>query len=147
MKNFGVILLLFVFHSSAKAEKGVVVNILPDKLILSADCEVQANLQRLQSQPENFSVLYICKNSDNGRYFLDFRLNNIDLVANFKRRSTDVVVNKSKFKSYIFYELMAKGSNGKQSKFVSYCTKELCLDLVGEYEKSIKASITSQLQK
>jgi hypothetical protein len=141
MKFFGIILLLITFHSSAYTEKGVVVKILPDKLTLSIDCEVNADLLQ-----EKASVFYTCKNSDDGMYFLDFRLNDGDLVADFERSSTDVVVNEIKFKSYILYELTAKDSNGNPEKFVSYCTKEVCLDLVGDYENSIKDSITSQLR-
>jgi len=141
MKIFATILLLFTFHSSANTAKGIVVNILPDKLTLSIDCQARADLLR-----EKASIIFICKNSEKGQYFLDFRLNDEDLVTSFKRNSTDVVVNESVFNSYTLYEISAKDSNDKQIKFVSYCTKELCLDLVGEYEKSVKDSITLQLQ-
>jgi len=48
--------------------------------------------------------------------------------------------------SYTLYEITGKDSNGDQQQSVHYCTKELCLDLVGEYEKSVEESITSQLQ-
>ena len=142
MKIFGIILLLFTFHSSAQAEKGVVVKILPDKLTLSVDCEARTNLRA-----EKPYLFYSCKNSDNGRYFFEFRLNDGDLVANFNQNSPDIVINESKFKSYTLYDITGKDSNGDQQKSVHYCTKSLCLDLVGEYEKSIEASITSQLQR
>jgi hypothetical protein len=141
MKIFGIILLLISFHSSAVDEKGVVVKILPDKLTLSIDCEARTDLRA-----ERPYVFYTCKNSDNGMYFLEFRLNDMDLVADFKRNSPNAVVNESKFKSYSLFEITAKDSNGKQQKSVHYCTKELCLDLVGDYEQSIQSSITSQLQ-
>ena len=141
MKILGIILILITFNSSAKSEKGVVVKILPDKLVLSIDCEAKANLLE-----EKASVLYTCKNSEGGKYFMDFRLNDLDLVADFKRSSTDVIVNESQFKSYTLYEISAMDSKGNPQKFVSYCTKEVCLDLVGDYEQSIKAAITSQLR-
>jgi hypothetical protein len=142
MKIFSIILLLFTFHSSAKAKKGVVVNILPDKVVLPTGCEARTDLQA-----EKPYVFYTCKNSDNGMYFLEFRLNDGGLVNSFKKNSPDAVINESKFKSYTLYDISGKGSNGEQLKSVHYCTKDLCLDLVGEYEKSTKASITSQLQR
>jgi len=138
MKIFGIILLLFTFHSSAKAEKGVVVKIFPDKLIFPIDCETWAN-----PQAEEFSILLTCKNSANKKYFFNLRLNNMDFAA----EPTVIDVNESKFKSYTLYELTDKDPNGNQRKSVHYCTKEVCLDLVGEYEISVKDSITSQLQK
>ncbi|GAW98004.1 MULTISPECIES: hypothetical protein [Colwellia] len=58
MKTVSIILLFFTFHFSAMAEKGFVVNILPDKLTLPIDCEAQINLQRLRSAPEKFSIGY-----------------------------------------------------------------------------------------
>ena len=81
-------------------------------------------------------------------YFYNFRLNNIDLVADFNKSSTDVVINESQFNSYTLYELTAINSDDRPIKFVSYCTKELCLDLVSddELEKSVQDSITSQLR-
>lgn len=141
MKIFSIILLFFIFHCSAKAEQGVVVKILPDKLILSINCEARTDLQA-----EKPYLFYTCKNSDNGRYFMEFRLNDGDLVANFTQHSPDAVISESQFKSYTLYEITARDSKGKQLQSAHYCTKELCLDLVGDYEKSVKASITSQLQ-
>ena len=143
MKIFGSILLLLVtFHSSAKAEKGVVVKILPDKLTLSIDCEARTDLQA--EQP---FVFFTCKNSDDGMYFMEFRLNDKGLAASFNSNSPNTVVNESQFKAYTLYEITAKDANGQQQESAHYCTKELCLDLVGEYEKSVKDSITAQLQK
>ena len=147
MKIFSIILLFITFHSSAMAKKGVVVNILPDKLTLSIDCEAQVKLQRLKSEPEKFSVGYSCKNSKNGSYYLDFRLNDIDIVADFEKNSAEVDVNETTFKAYTLYEILAKSEDGEEFKFVSYCTKDVCLDLVGDYEQSVKASITSQLRR
>lgn len=128
---------------SAKETSGVVVKILPDTLVLNSSCKAMADLVA-----KDFSILYACKDSLQRMYFYNFRLNDIDLVADFKMSSTDVEVNKSQFKSYTLYELTAKNSDNKPIKFVSYCTKELCLDLVSdnEYEKSIQDSITSQLR-
>jgi hypothetical protein len=143
MKIFGIIiLLLFTFHSSAKAEKGVVVKILPDKLTLSIDCEAQTDLQAQQP-----FVFYTCQNPDSGMYFMEFRLNDKGLAAGFNRNSPNTVVNESQFKSYTLYEITAKDSNGKLQESAHYCTKELCLDLVGEFKKSVKDSITAQLQQ
>jgi len=143
MKIFTVVLLFIAFNLSAKEENGVVVKILPDSLILNSSCKAMADLVA-----QDFSILYACKDSFQRMYFYNFRLNNIDLVADFKKSSTDVVVNESQFKSYTLYELTAKNSDKKPIKFVSYCTKELCLDLVSdnEYDKSIQDSITSQLR-
>jgi hypothetical protein len=131
------------FHVTAKEEHGVVVRILPDKLVLSNSCSAMADLQS-----KEFSIIYACEDSHSRKYFYNFRLNNVDLVADFQKDSTDVVVNKTQFNSYTLYELTAKNSENKPIKFVSYCTKELCLDLVSdnEYEKSIQDSITSQLR-
>jgi len=146
MKTLGIILLFFTFHSSAMAEKGVVVNILPDKLTLPINCEAQVKLQRLKSQPEKFSIGYSCKSASNRIYYMDFRLNDVDIVADFEKNSAEVDVNEIKFKSYTLYEIAAKSKSGEEFKFVSYCTKDVCLDLVGDYEQSVKASITSQLR-
>jgi len=142
MKIFAMILLLFTFNSSATVEKGVAVKILPDQLTLSIGCVAQTNLQAKKP-----FLFYTCKNSKNGRYFMEFRLNESDLAANFKRHSPDAIINKSTFKSYTVYDIVGKDSNGDQQKSIHYCTKELCLDLVGEYEQSVKESITSQLQR
>lgn len=143
MKVLSLVLLLISFHVSAHAQDGVVVHILPDKLVLSNSCVARADIQS-----KEFSLLYACKDSKNIMYFYNFRLNDADLVAEFKKDSTDVVVNKSHFKSYTLYEISAKNADNKPIKFVSYCTKELCLDLVSddEFEKSIQDSITSQLR-
>ena len=143
MKYFRIILMLITFNVSAKETHGVVVKILPDTLVLNSSCKAMADLVA-----KDFSILYACNDSFQRMYFYNFRLNDIDLVADFKKSSTDVVVNKSQFKSYTLYELTAKNSDNKPIKFVSYCTKELCLDLVSdnEYENSIQDSITSQLR-
>jgi len=143
MKIFSIILLFITFNTSAMAVKGVVVNILPDKLTLSIDCEAQVKLQRLKSEPEKFSVGYSCKN---GSYYMDFRLNDVDIVADFEKNSAEVAVNETMFKTYTLYEILAKSEGGEEFKFVSYCTKDVCLDLVGDYEQSVKSSITSQLR-
>lgn len=145
MKSFSIILLLLSFHSYAIDKKGVVVNIFPDKLTLSIDCEAQVKLQRLKTELEKFSVGYSCKNSTNGSYYLDFRLHDVDIVADFDDGSSKVDVNKTKFKSYTLYELFIESKKGEKFKFVSYCTTDVCLDLVGNYEKEVKDSITSQL--
>ena len=128
---------------SAKESNGVVVQIFPDTLVLHSSCKAMADLKA-----QDFSILYACKDSYARMYFYNFRLNNIDLVADFKKSSTDVVVKKSEFNAYTLYELTAKNLQSKPIKFVSYCTKELCLDLVSdnEYEQSIQDSITSQLR-
>lgn len=143
MKLLSVLVLFVTFQVSAFSNDGVAVHILPDKLVLSSSCVARADIQS-----QEFSLLYACKDSRNTMYFYNFRLNDVDLVAEFKKDSTDVVVNKSQFKSYTLYELSAKNADNKPVKFVSYCTKELCLDLVSddEYEKSIQDSITSQLR-
>ena len=144
MKIYTIILLLLTAaHVSAKEENGVVVQILPDKLILSSSCAAMADLQS-----KEFSIIYACEDSQSRKYFYNFRLNNVDLVADFRKSSTDVVVNESQFKPYTLYELTARNSDNMPIKFVSYCTKELCLDLVSdnEYEKSIQDSITLQLR-
>ena len=143
MKFFNIVLLLMTFNVSAKEVHGVAVKIFPDTLILNSSCKAMADLVA-----KDFSILYACKDSFQRIYFYNFRLNDIDLVADFKKSSTDVVVNKSQIKSYTLYEITAKNTDNKPIKFVSYCTKELCLDLVSdnEYEKSIQDSITSQLR-
>lgn len=144
MKFLSIVLLFISLHVSGNSQEGVVVKILPDTLVLSKSCAARADLQS-----KEFSIIYACKDSQNRMYFYNFRLNNVDLVDDFQKNSTDVVVNKSQFKSYTLYELTAKNTDNKPIKFVSYCTKELCLDLVSdnEYEKSIQDSITSQLRR
>ncbi|WP_444996731.1 hypothetical protein [Aliikangiella sp. IMCC44359] len=143
MKILIGLLLLLAFQASASSQDGIVVHILPDKLVLSSSCVARADIQS-----KEFSIIYACKDSKNTMYFYNFRLNNVDLVADFKKNSTEVVINESQFNSYTLYELTAKNSDNKPIKFVSYCTKKLCLDLVSddEYEKSIQDSITSQLR-
>mgnify|MGYP000648644065 CR=1 FL=1 len=142
MKNVSIVLLLMSFHVFANQQQGVAVQILPDKLLLSDSCVARADLKA-----KEFSVIYACYDSQSRMYFYNFRLNNIDLVADFKKNQTDVVVNKSQFNSYTLYELTAKNSDNKPIRFVSYCTESLCLDLVSdnEYDKSIQDAITSQL--
>jgi hypothetical protein len=138
MKIFSVIILFFTFHSFAMAEKGFVVKIFPDKLTFPIDCETRADFQA-----DELSILYICKNSANQNYFFNFRPNNIDIAAN----PIIIDIKESKFKSYTIYEVTDKDpNNGKQRQYISYCTKEACLDLVGDYEQSIKDSIISQLR-
>ena len=143
MKYLMGLVLIIAFKTSAYNQDGVVVHIFPDELVLSSSCVARADIQS-----KEFSIIYACKDSKDTMYFYNFRLNNVDLVADFKKNSTDVVVKKSRFNSYTLYELTAKNSDKKSIKFVSYCTKELCLDLVSddEYEKSIQDSITSQLR-
>lgn len=143
MKFLSVLALLMTFQVYAVSKNGVAVHILPDKLVLSSSCVARANIQA-----KEFSLLYACKDSNNTPYFYNFRSNDVDLVTEFKKDSTDVVVNKSQFKSYTLYEISAKNTDNKSIKFVSYCTKALCLDLVSddEYEQSIQDSITSQLR-
>lgn len=143
MKLLGILMLFFALQVSASNPAGVVVHILPDELVLSSSCIAKADIQS-----KEFSILYVCKDSQNISYFYNFRLNNIDLVADFKKTSTDVVVSKSRFESYTLYEITAKNAEKKSIKFVSYCTKKVCLDLVSddEYEKSVQESITSQLR-
>lgn len=142
MRVFSVVLLFIAFKLSAEEKGGVVVSILPDTLLLNSSCKAMADLAA-----KDFSILYACRDSLQRMYFYNFRLNDIDLIADFKKTSTGVVVNKSQFKVYTLYELTAKNSDDKPIKFVSYCTNTLCLDLVSdnEYEKSIQDSITSQL--
>jgi len=143
MKIIGVISLLLAFHASAKTESGVIVKILPDKLVLDSSCAAMADIQS-----KSFSILYACKDSYERNYFYNFRLNDENLEDSFKNSSTDVRVKKSHFKSYTLYEITAKNPDNKPIKFVSYCTKKVCLDLVSdsEYEESIQDSITSQLK-
>ncbi|WP_448546443.1 hypothetical protein [Thalassotalea fusca] len=143
MKFLSILVLLVTFQVSAFSKNGVVVHILPDELVLSSSCVARADIQS-----KEFSILYACRDSQNTMYFYNFRLNNVDLATEFKKDSTDVVVNESQFKSYTLYELTAKNTENKPIKFVSYCTKELCLDLVSddEYEKSIQDAITAQLR-
>lgn len=143
MKIIGIILLFLALPSSANSPNGVVVNILPDTLTLDPSCKAMADLKA-----KDFSILYSCQDSQSRMYFYNFRLNNMNLVADFKKTSTDVVVKKSQFKSYTLFEISAKNSDNKPIKFVSYCTKDICLDLVSddEYEKSVQDSITSQLR-
>ncbi|MDG1751918.1 MAG: hypothetical protein P8I03_09700 [Thalassotalea sp.] len=143
MKFLSVLVLFITFQVSAFSKEGVVVHILPDQLVLSSSCVARADIQS-----NEFSIIYACKDSKNIMYFYNFRLNNIDLVADFNKSSTDVVVNESQFNSYTLYELTAINSDDRPIKFVSYCTKELCLDLVSddEFEKSVQDSITSQLR-
>ena len=143
MKLLSVLVLLVTFQAFASSKAGVMVHILPDRLMLSSSCVARADMES-----KEFSILYVCKDSKETMYFYNFRLNNVDLVADFKKTSTDVAVNKSQFNSYTLYELSAKNSENKPKKFVSYCTKKLCLDLVSddEYEQSVQDSITSQLR-
>lgn len=143
MKIFSIALLLISFQASASNLSGIAVQILPNKLILSKSCVARADLQA-----KEFSIIYSCTDSKGRMYFYNFRLNNIDLVADFQKNQKDVVVNKSQFNSYTLYELTAKNSDNKPIKFVSYCTKSLCLDLVSdnEFDNSVQDSITSQLR-
>ena len=153
MKNLiiGVMLLMSAFYSEAKNDKGVVVKILPDKLTLPTECEVISELSLLkpanQSSDRKFSIGFLCKNlAEKGNYFLDFRLNDVDMVAEFGTKSKNAVINTSEFRSYTLYEVTETDSEGNSFTIVSYCTKEVCMDLVGDYDKSIKESITSQLK-
>lgn len=145
MKIVAALLLLISFNSFAIEEKGFDVKILPDTLTLPLGCVADIKLKRLKSNPKKFSVGYACKGDNIGKYYMDFRLNDIDIVADFKDGGAKVDVKKSKFKSYTLYEITTK-DQGKVFKFVSYCTTDVCLDLVGDYKPSIKTWITSQLR-
>ena len=138
MKIIGVVLLLLNCVSPAKAEKGVVIKIFPDKLIFPSDCETWAD-----PQAKEFSILLTCNNSVNQKYFFNFRLNNID----FTSAPNVIEVNKTRFKSYTVYEITDKGQNGENRKSFHFCTREVCLDLVAEFEIAVKQSIMSQLQR
>ena len=142
MKILAVILLLTPFLASAKTEKGVIANVLPDKLILSMNCEARTNLHAKKP-----FLFYTCKNLNDGKYFMEFRLNDSDIAASFRKNSPDVVINESLFKSYTLYEIGGKNAKGEPLRSAHYCTKDLCLDLVADYEVSVKESITSQLKK
>ena len=51
---------------------------------------------------------------------MDFRLNDMDIVADFNDGSAKVDVSKTKFKSYTLYELFIERKDGEKFKFVSY---------------------------
>lgn len=139
MKIFNILILFITFHFSAMAETGFVVKIFPDKLTFPLNCETRAD-----HKVKELSILYICKNSNNKNYFMNFRLNNIDIAAN----PIVTEIKESKFKSYTVYDVTDKDpNNGNPRHHVSFCTKEVCLDLVGDYEQSIKESITAQLRE
>lgn len=80
-----------------KTQAGVAVNIQPFKLVLPASCEAQVRLMRLESNPEKFSVCYSCKNAKDGRYYMDFRLNNTDIEADFAKNGNKVKISKTHF--------------------------------------------------
>lgn len=141
MKTITIILLLITFTAAAKAEKGVVVKVLPDKITLPVSCEAQTNLKA-----KNPYLFYTCRNASQGLYFLEFRLNDGNLVENFKKNSPNIVINESQFTVYSLYDINGEDTKGNKQISAHYCTQELCLDLVGDYEQSLKASITSQLK-
>lgn len=147
MKTLSLILLLISFHSFAATEQGFVVNILPTKLTLPIDCEAQVKLQRLKSEPKKFSVGYSCGNKESGSYYIDFRLNDVDIVADFEKNSAEIEVDKTKFNGYTLFEIWSKSKSGEEFTFVSYCTDDVCLDLVGNYKQSVKDAITVQLKR
>ncbi|MDP2635145.1 MULTISPECIES: hypothetical protein [unclassified Pseudoalteromonas] len=142
MKVFNLFLLLFVFNNaSAKEEKGVVVKILPDKLILPLNCVAHANLQN-----EKFSVLYTCLNQFNQKYYFDFRINSGDVVSELNRSLNVIDVNQTEIGKYTAYEITVKDLHKNESKITSYCTRDICLDLFGNYDELIRESILKQLR-
>jgi hypothetical protein len=138
MKIFGMLLLIFTSHATAVADKGIVIKIFSDSLVFPTNCETWADPLAAE-----FSLLLTCKNSVNKKYYFNFRLNNLD----FTKSPIIIDVTETKLKSYTFYELIDKAPNGNLRKTAHYCTKYVCLDLVGEFDKSVKDSITSQLQE
>lgn len=127
-------------------QAGVAVNIQPFKLVLPASCEAQVKLMRLESNPEKFSVGYACNNAQNGSYYMDFRLNNTDIEADFAKNDNKVKISKTHFNGYTLYDIEDSSMGDKPFYFSSFCTKNICLDLVGDYEPYVKASITAQLR-
>lgn len=146
MKSLSLVLLLISFQTFASAEQGFVVNILPDKLTLPIDCVAQVKLQRLKSDPKKFSVGYSCGNKESGSYYMDFRLNDVDIVADFEKNSAEIEVDKTQFNGYTLFEIWSKSKEGEEFTFVSYCTDDVCLDLVGNYKPSVKDALTTQLK-
>jgi hypothetical protein len=143
MKALSLILLLGCCSASAKENSGVVVKILPDTLVLDQSCRAIADVEA-----KTFSLIYACKDVNNTMYFYNFRPNNIDIVADFKKSASDVVVNKNQFGVYTLFELSAINAEKTPIKFVTYCNVTTCLDLVSdnEYDKSVQEAITAQLR-
>jgi len=130
-------LILVVISSSVNAE--VIVNIFPDKLILPSNCELHTDLKS-----ETFEITYSCITSEKNKYWLDFRLNDTDLVSNFHRESTILDIAEQSFKSYVFQSIKIQ-AEGSVTVILSYCTPDICMDVFGDYDEYIKNSLTTQL--
>lgn len=138
MKTLTILSLFFSFSLLANTKEGVAIKIFPERLIFPKSCETSAN-----PKSNEFSILLTCRNSTNEKYFFNFRLNNIDLAEGVNV----LKINEIKIKSYTRYELTDKGPDGNQRTSYHFCTKDVCLDLVADYEESVVSSITSQLKK
>ncbi len=136
MRTLTMLLLFFSVSLLANTKEGVAIKIFPDRLIFPKSCEISA-----QPKSKEFSILLTCTNSKNGKYFFNFRLNNIELGEG----ENDVSIKEIQIKSYTRYELTDKGPDGDLRTSYHYCTQEVCLDLVADYDQSVVDSITSQL--
>jgi hypothetical protein len=141
VKVFSLFLLVFAFDALGKEEIGVVVKILPDKLILPLNCVAHANLQN-----ENFTVSYSCLNQSNQTYYFDFRVNDRDVLSQLNRSINVIDVTETEIGKYTTYDITVKNSYNNESKITSVCTKDICLDLFGYYDELMKDSILKQLR-
>jgi len=132
-------MVIFFTVISASANTGVIVNILPDPLTLPNSCKTNGS-----TESEPFGVTYLCRTFDNKKYWLDFRLNETDLVANLHNDSTILDIIETDLYPYIFYQITVQGS-GSKVELISYCTYDVFMDLFGDYDDAFKKSLVSQL--
>jgi hypothetical protein len=130
---------IFFIVTAISASADVKVNIFPDTLILPNSCKLNKSVES-----ETFAVVYSCRTLNDKKYWLDFRLNETDLVANLHNDLNVLDIIETDLYPYTFYQIIVQGS-GSKVELISYCTDDVCMDLFGDYDDSFKKSLASQL--
>jgi hypothetical protein len=130
---------MFFIVTAVSASADVMVNIFPDTLILPSSCKINKNVES-----QTFGETYSCRTLDDKKFWLDFRLNDTDLVANLHNDLNVLDIIETDLYPYTFYQITAQGS-GSKVEFISYCTDDVCMDLFGDYDDSFKKLLASQL--
>jgi hypothetical protein len=128
------------------ANTGIMVNIFPDTLILPNSCKLNKKLvsETYSLESETFGAAYSCRTLDDKKYWLKFRVNDVDLVAELHNSLNILDIIETNFYPYTFLQITGQVS-GSKVEFISYCTNDVCMDLFGDYDDSFKKYLASQL--
>jgi hypothetical protein len=139
-------MVMFFAVTVVSANTGIMVNIFPDTLILPNTCKLNKKLVSETDclESETFGVAYSCRTLDDKKYWLKFRLNDVDLVAELHNDLNILDIIETNLYPYTFLQITVQGSESKV-ELISYCTDDVCMDLFGDYDDSFKKSLASQL--